>query len=643
MIINGECGIFNPVLLECLQDISDRLVEELKINSFGQDPYKKMKGVTEEIMQHEELSTSARTLTLLENERIKNRFYAEISHEIQFELTYNPPLLMVYDFGERKLGLDEITVNPADDEKVRTLFGEETLERFRQVVASTTPEKVSFDMDFEIPLGGEMRMVRATCRTLFSEDTGKHMGVIGKLVDITKEHSAMCALRHKATHDGLTMLYNSETGREKIIKKLEDAETNYLMLMVDLDYFKTINDNYGHEFGNQVLKHIASTLKTGLRRDDIIARFGGDEFLVLLEGHPTQEATVKRIFSLLTQPFNSMPISVSMGVADTKVCGRGFTTLFNCADRAAYEAKNSGKNRFCYFSDELTEEFTSLSSIEDDGTSSGIVKLADKAQLTNFLKELRRIFEVIRVYDVGGGKKYKAETDGTLKTTVGDEGYRGSARSSVGECSLMTRSRASGVVYRGNELYKQIAYYVECDRGAYVVEITVPMDEEMLGDIYDKAQLIGIIDRKGGKLYSDAGTGTFNKQYFDEQLGTQTDFYSLIVVNFDGSDNVKSSEVEKKIAECLSESVRSTDAVVHGDGNKFAVILKSLTVKRFDAILKNIKNSMKEVNAGFGIGALRALGKISDLIERTDEFSIRAMSENDHLVYEKERQNKKGK
>ncbi len=643
MIINGECGIFNPVLLECLQDISDRLVEELKINSFGQDPYKKMKGVTEEIMQHEELSTSARTLTLLENERIKNRFYAEISHEIQFELTYNPPLLMVYDFGERKLGLDEITVNPADDEKVRTLFGEETLERFRQVVASTTPEKVSFDMDFEIPLGGEMRMVRATCRTLFSEDTGKHMGVIGKLVDITKEHSAMCALRHKATHDGLTMLYNSETGREKIIKKLEDAETNYLMLMVDLDYFKTINDNYGHEFGNQVLKHIASTLKTGLRRDDIIARFGGDEFLVLLEGHPTQEATVKRIFSLLTQPFNSMPISVSMGVADTKVCGRDFTTLFNCADRAAYEAKNSGKNRFCYFSDELTEEFTSLSSIEDDGTSSGIVKLADKAQLTNFLKELRRIFEVIRVYDVGGGKKYKAETDGTLKTTVGDEGYRGSARSSVGECSLMTRSRASGVVYRGNELYKQIAYYVECDRGAYVVEITVPMDEEMLGDIYDKAQLIGIIDRKGGKLYSDAGTGTFNKQYFDEQLGTQTDFYSLIVVNFDGSDNVKSSEVEKKIAECLSESVRSTDAVVHGDGNKFAVILKSLTVKRFDAILKNIKNSMKEVNAGFGIGALRALGKISDLIERTDEFSIRAMSENDHLVYEKERQNKKGK
>lgn len=643
MIINGECGIFNPVLLECLQDISDRLVEELKINSFGQDPYKKMKGVTEEIMQHEELSTSARTLTLLENERIKNRFYAEISHEIQFELTYNPPLLMVYDFGERKLGLDEITVNPADDEKVRTLFGEETLERFRQVVASTTPENVSFDMDFEIPLGGEMRMVRATCRTLFSEDTGKHMGVIGKLVDITKEHSAMCALRHKATHDGLTMLYNSETGREKIIKKLEDAETNYLMLMVDLDYFKTINDNYGHEFGNQVLKHIASTLKTGLRRDDIIARFGGDEFLVLLEGHPTQEATVKRIFSLLTQPFNSMPISVSMGVADTKVCGRDFTTLFNCADRAAYEAKNSGKNRFCYFSDELTEEFTSLSSIEDDGTSSGIVKLADKAQLTNFLKELRRIFEVIRVYDVGGGKKYKAETDGTLKTTVGDEGYRGSARSSVGECSLMTRSRASGVVYRGNELYKQIAYYVECDRGAYVVEITVPMDEEMLGDIYDKAQLIGIIDRKGGKLYSDAGTGTFNKQYFDEQLGTQTDFYSLIVVNFDGSDNVKSSEVEKKIAECLSESVRSTDAVVHGDGNKFAVILKSLTVKRFDAILKNIKNSMKEVNAGFGIGALRALGKISDLIERTDEFSIRAMSENDHLVYEKERQNKKGK
>lgn len=643
MIINGECGIFNPVLLECLGDISDRLIEELKINSFGQDPYKKMKGVTDELMQHEELSTSARTLTLLENERIKNRFYAEISNEIQFELTYNPPLLMVYDFGERKLGLDEVIVNPIEDEKVRTLFGEETLMRFRNIVESTTPEKVKFDMDFEIPLGGEMRMVRATCRTLFSEDTGKHMGVIGKLVDITKEHSAMCALKHKATHDGLTMLYNSETGREKIVKRLQnDVNMNYLMLMVDLDYFKTINDNYGHEFGNQVLKHVANTLKTGLRRDDIIARFGGDEFLVLLEGHPTQDATVQRIFSLLTRPFNSMPISVSMGVADTKVCGRDFTTLFNCADRAAYEAKNTGKNRFCYYSEELTEEFTALSSIEDDGTARGEVKLSDKAQLTNFLKELRRIFDVIRVYDVCDGKRYKAETDGTFRTVVGDEGYRGSSRSGVGECALMTRSRASGIVYRGNELYKQIAYYIECDRSAYVLEITVPMDDEMLGDIYDKAQLIGIIDRKGGKQYADVGTGTFNKQYFDEQLGTQTDFYSLIVVNFDGSDNVKAGDVGKKIAECLSESVRSTDAVVHGDGNKFAVILKNLNLKRFDAILRKIKNSMKEVNAGFGIGALRALGKISDLIDRTDAFSVRAMNKNGHLVYEKERQPKKG-
>lgn len=642
MIINGECGTFNPVLVECLKDVSDRLVEELKINSFGQDPYKQMKGLTEEIMQHEELSTSARTLTLLENERIKNRFYAEISHEIQFEFTFNPSLLMVYDFGERKLGLDEITVNPLEDKKVLSLFGDETLSRFRRAVEKTTPEKVTFNMDFEIPLGGEMRMVRATCRTLFAEDTGKHTGVIGKLVDITKEHSAMCALRHKATHDGLTMLYNSETGREKIVKKLENDDTNYLMLMVDLDYFKTINDNYGHEFGNQVLKHIASTLKTGLRRDDIIARFGGDEFLVLLEGHPTQDTTVKRIFSLLTQPFNSMPISVSMGVADTRVCGRDFTTLFNCADRAAYEAKNTGKNRFCYFSDELTEKFTSLSSIEDDGTSCGLVKLSDKAQLTTFLKELRRIFDVVRIYDVAGGKRYKAETDGTFKTAVGDEGYHGGSRSTVGECALMTKSRASGLVYRGSELYKQIAYYVECDRSAYVLEITVPMDDEMLGDVYDKAQLIGIIDRKGGKQYSDAGTGTFNKQYFDEQLGTQTDFYSLAVVNFDGSDKVNSGDVEKKIAECLSESVRSTDAVVHGDGNKFAVILKNLTAKRFNAILNNIKSSMKEIGAGFGIGALRALGKISDLIDRTDEFSRRAMNEDGHLVYEKEKKTKKG-
>ncbi|MDE7213929.1 MAG: response regulator, partial [Anaeroplasmataceae bacterium] len=102
MIVNGECGVFNPLLIECLLEVEETLAKELKVNSFSRDTYDKMQYISDEIMQDEELSTSARTLTLLENERIKTRFFAELSQEIQFEYVMDSSLLMIYDFGKKK-------------------------------------------------------------------------------------------------------------------------------------------------------------------------------------------------------------------------------------------------------------------------------------------------------------------------------------------------------------------------------------------------------------------------------------------------------------------------------------------------------------------------------------------------------------
>ena len=643
MIVGGECGQFNPILLECLSDISERLVEELKVNSFGHDPYEKMKRVTDELMQHEELSTSARTLTLLENERVKNRFYAELSNEIQFEYMYDPPMLMVFDFGERKLGLDEVVVNPLNDEKVNMLFGKENIDKFREAAAKTTPENYSFDVEAEILLGGEKRWVSARCRSMFSDETGERTSVIGKIVDITKERAAMSSLRHKATHDQLTLLYNVETGREKIIEKLKDnPDKNYIMAMVDLDHFKSINDTYGHEFGNQVLKHISSKLKSGLRRDDVIARFGGDEFLVLFEGHKTQDATVKRIFSLLTEPFNELPISVSMGIADTDKCGRDFEHLFNCADRAAYEAKNTGKNKFCYFSEGLTEDFPSVSEIDYEPEDGREIKLRSISDLRILLKELRRVFDVVRICDIATHTRYKVESDGDFRERIDEDGFLGSGRSTAAERAFMTKQRASDLVYKGNELYKHFAFFVECADKSYIMEIITPIDEELLGGVFDKAQLIGMIDRMGGGQYADNGTRAFNMQYYDEQLDNKVDFYSVLVVRF--KQCVKDSDaaaLNRRIVDNLFSSVRTTDLVVHGDGDKFAVILKDLSVKRFEDLVRTVKKSMAESGVEAGVGALRALGKIQELLDRADALAERALSEGKGLICEKDRTKKK--
>lgn len=134
MIANGECGQFNPLLIECLYEMKDKIALELKINSLSRNTTKEMNHVTNEILKDEELSTSARTLTLLESERIKTRFFAELSHEIQFEYTMNPSMLMTYDFGERKLGIEELIMNPMEDKSLLKIFGQEQLNQISELI-----------------------------------------------------------------------------------------------------------------------------------------------------------------------------------------------------------------------------------------------------------------------------------------------------------------------------------------------------------------------------------------------------------------------------------------------------------------------------------------------------------------------------
>lgn len=636
MIAGGECGTFNPILLECLQDVSLRLVEELKINSFGQDPFEKMQRVTDEIMQHEELSTSARTLTLLENERIKNRFYAELSHEIQFEYVYDPSMLMIFDFGEKKLGLDEIIMNPIADKKITDILGGESIEEFKKVVDKTTPENYSFSVDLHITLGGEQRWVRVVGRTLFAGESSEKTGVIGKVVDITKERAQIRDLQHKATHDQLTLLFNNETAREKITERLRDnPDTDYVMLMMDLDYFKDINDTYGHEFGNQVLKHIAGKLKAGLRRGDIIARFGGDEFLVLFEGHKTQDATIKRIFESLTQPFRNLPISVSMGVADTACCGRDFETLFNCADRAAYEAKRSGKKHYCYFNASLTEEFPEMSGIDDGGSSLGGIRLSRRGEMKTLLKELRRVFENVYILDAEKNVKYSADQDGAFGESVTDEVFE-MGKSTTTERAFMTKGRACGIGYRGNEVYRITACYLECEDIPYVLEIMIEVGDTEFAGVYDRAQIIGMIDRQGNHKYEDESTGAFNRKYFDEQLGGAADFYSVAVIGLEGG-----ADHAKEIAEALVRSVRNTDAVVHEEADRFAIMLKRVTGKRFEAILKEIYAALEEMGVNPHIGALRALGKPRDLMIKAAKNAEKARAKKERIFIQKEKKEEK--
>ena len=153
-----------------------------------------------------------------------------------------------------------------------------------------------------------------------------------------------------AAHDSLTGLLNHKAAKSQIIARmLEDEERKFLLLVFDLDHFKLANDTYGHLFGDEVLKYVSEKLKKNTRAVDIVARMGGDEFLIFMPYKDNMEPQVKRIFELLSTKYEKFPISISMGIACAKDCDGSYDNLFHMADEALYEVKRSGRNNYCFY------------------------------------------------------------------------------------------------------------------------------------------------------------------------------------------------------------------------------------------------------------------------------------------------------
>ena len=162
-------------------------------------------------------------------------------------------------------------------------------------------------------------------------------------------------LNFKASHDELTGVYN-RAGYE-IIKNSVDITTTAMMI-IDADKFKHINDTYGHEVGDKVLKRVANTLKSSFRSDDYICRIGGDEFLIFmvhLVGDPRVliESKITSINQQLGITEQGVPpITLSAGVAFTDIV-MDPDVMFQRADTALYYMKENGRNGCCFYTDDL--------------------------------------------------------------------------------------------------------------------------------------------------------------------------------------------------------------------------------------------------------------------------------------------------
>ncbi len=163
-------------------------------------------------------------------------------------------------------------------------------------------------------------------------------------------------LRHLSRHDGLTGLLNRRAMEEAMQRQLQRSRRTgevFSVLMLDLDHFKAINDRYGHVVGDRALKHAAAALKAGMREVDSLARFGGEEFLALLPGTTleTSRQAAERLRAyvdanpLPLEEEASVPLSVSIGIAQWTDGAEDASRLLSRADVALYQAKLQGRNR----------------------------------------------------------------------------------------------------------------------------------------------------------------------------------------------------------------------------------------------------------------------------------------------------------
>ena len=247
----------------------------------------------------------------------------------------------------------------ADELRARTIFelstpdARETLRQFLQHCLSTSPS--AFSAEIEKPYQRKDGSILWVCEALgvVRDKQGQPDFLVAVTQDITARKELEERLSHDASHDALTGLPNRKLFQERLLQVMESSRRHgrlAAVLYLDLDEFKEVNDRYGHTVGDALLQQVAQRLRSCMRVEDTVARFGGDEFGIVLDtitGPGDCEIVAAKLISVLSQPYEiddiTIMISASVGAAVFPSDGHDALSLVAHADAAMYEVKRRGK------------------------------------------------------------------------------------------------------------------------------------------------------------------------------------------------------------------------------------------------------------------------------------------------------------
>ena len=301
----------------------------------------------------------------LEGER-RLRQYVE-SVERRFRLIFDHAscgIVLVDQHGKILFGNPTFSRIMGQDEQQTTqinfihLFDDASHVRQLLMVAANNNSPVSEDLQMSGTRAGNARWLHALFSSVQNEQGELLVECI--LYDISERARREQETRQEAERDPLTQLYNRRAGERLLLEALEQAraaQQSCAVMLIDLDRFKPINDTYGHDAGDRVLLAVANRLVHSLRKQDVVIRWGGDEFVVL--AFPGKELdsvpfVAEKLLQQLAQPVDlgighSDQVGASIGIALFPTHGQKLGDLIAKADKAMYQVKERGRNHYMIY------------------------------------------------------------------------------------------------------------------------------------------------------------------------------------------------------------------------------------------------------------------------------------------------------
>lgn len=235
------------------------------------------------------------------------------------------------------------------------------VENTSQVLDKTMKDFEPYTMEFRMQhKDGHWVWIRASGAVVQKDEaTNKPLRLAGIHQDISFRKKAQEEIAFLALNDPLTKLPNRIFLKTKLEEFLKSTTPELAFLFLDLDYFKNINDVYGHSMGDKVIQEVAFRFKETIGKDNFIARVGGDEFVILSLDVSQVDELCKALALTIEKPFyvedEKFSLGVSIGIALFPQDGTSLEELFKNADTAMYVAKDSGKNRYKFYTQNMTD------------------------------------------------------------------------------------------------------------------------------------------------------------------------------------------------------------------------------------------------------------------------------------------------